>query len=676
MEDTLDEFVVKIALDASAFAQGQRQAADSMKKTQEDLTKRGKLMEQSGKNVSQTLVSIRNEFLALGAAIIGSQGIKQFVEQMTAANVALANFSATINVAPQYVYGLNAAIKELGGSADDGANLLGALNKQIKDAQLQGGRLPASLTTLAGMVNMRLDQTHGPVEYLRSLAAAAKALADQGPESAAKASALLASGGFDTAQITAMEKYGAAIDKVASDRAKFGPSPEDFTSSKEFVQLWTQFGEEMGKLYQDTLPHLLGPINGLLGIINSALDRLNAYNRGDAASPSKQFLSNPRPGPEGNGMGGNLDPNAIDGVTVGGNPPVQSGGARAAGGPVTSGKRYLVGEQGPELFTPGSSGAITSNASLGGSVEVDGRPVSHGNPMPVTLTTREGDGPQSLWEWLFGKNAGGGGAAAGSGSSVVASLGNAASKLFGGSGVGNLPNGDNPTPGTATAGSVVSRLMKDYGFTRDQAVGAAGVMGYESGDFRVMQERGQSPGRGGWGWAQWTGPRRTSFMNWANEHKLDPASDAANYGFLQHELATNYASVVPIMRQQKSVDDAAYAWERHFEGMTEGGPGIPAFGAHIAKARQYDRLLPQNIGSATPDYPDHGFHGRSFPSALSLSSMGGQHNVTSSSTSNALHVGRIDVNAPRATNAAEIAGGISNALKMNMFAMLAQSGQI
>lgn len=39
-------------------------------------------------------------------------------------------------------------------------------------------------------------------------------------------------------------------------------------------------------------------------------------------------------------------------------------GARASGGPVAAGQTYLVGEKGPELFTPASDGAITSNAAL------------------------------------------------------------------------------------------------------------------------------------------------------------------------------------------------------------------------------------------------------------------------------------------------------------------------
>ena len=42
------------------------------------------------------------------------------------------------------------------------------------------------------------------------------------------------------------------------------------------------------------------------------------------------------------------------------------GGFRASGGPVTGGTSYIVGERGPELFTPNTSGAIVPNGALGG----------------------------------------------------------------------------------------------------------------------------------------------------------------------------------------------------------------------------------------------------------------------------------------------------------------------
>ena len=45
-------------------------------------------------------------------------------------------------------------------------------------------------------------------------------------------------------------------------------------------------------------------------------------------------------------------------------------GAKAAGGPVRGGKSYMVGERGPEMFTPGVSGMITPNHALGGSTSI------------------------------------------------------------------------------------------------------------------------------------------------------------------------------------------------------------------------------------------------------------------------------------------------------------------
>lgn len=51
-------------------------------------------------------------------------------------------------------------------------------------------------------------------------------------------------------------------------------------------------------------------------------------------------------------------------------------GARAAGGPVNSGLSYLVGEKGPEIFTPSTSGSITPNNMIGS-----------GGGSPITIQT-------------------------------------------------------------------------------------------------------------------------------------------------------------------------------------------------------------------------------------------------------------------------------------------------
>ena len=62
-------------------------------------------------------------------------------------------------------------------------------------------------------------------------------------------------------------------------------------------------------------------------------------------------------------------------------------GERANGGPVGRGSTYLVGERGPELFTPGTSGNITPNNALGGgSITVN---VNGGDPNSIVRALQQ-----------------------------------------------------------------------------------------------------------------------------------------------------------------------------------------------------------------------------------------------------------------------------------------------
>jgi hypothetical protein len=47
------------------------------------------------------------------------------------------------------------------------------------------------------------------------------------------------------------------------------------------------------------------------------------------------------------------------------------GGGRASGGPVSGGTSYLVGERGPEIFTPRSNGSIIPNRAMGGGTVIN-----------------------------------------------------------------------------------------------------------------------------------------------------------------------------------------------------------------------------------------------------------------------------------------------------------------
>lgn len=82
------------------------------------------------------------------------------------------------------------------------------------------------------------------------------------------------------------------------------------------------------------------------------LKRVALAAMAEIAQASLRALFNP-PGASGGGLGAGLL-NGIGGVISG----LLGAPGRATGGPVTAGRGYLVGERGPELFVPGSSGRI------------------------------------------------------------------------------------------------------------------------------------------------------------------------------------------------------------------------------------------------------------------------------------------------------------------------------
>jgi hypothetical protein len=63
-------------------------------------------------------------------------------------------------------------------------------------------------------------------------------------------------------------------------------------------------------------------------------------------------------------------------------------GTRASGGPVMGGGTYLVGERGPELFTPSSSGNITPNNALGGGANITVN-VNGGDPNSIVRALQQ-----------------------------------------------------------------------------------------------------------------------------------------------------------------------------------------------------------------------------------------------------------------------------------------------
>ena len=130
---------------------------------------------------------------------------------------------------------------------------------------------------------------------------------------------------------------------------------EKNNQAKQLVENARMIEESFKSLTQNISTDLAQGIQGLIRGTSTLNDVLNnVLNKMIDAAFNMAFFGN---------AGGTL----TKGLGLFGN---LFGGLLASGGPAKAGKSYIVGEKGPELFTPGISGMVSPNSALGGSTNV------------------------------------------------------------------------------------------------------------------------------------------------------------------------------------------------------------------------------------------------------------------------------------------------------------------
>jgi hypothetical protein len=151
---------------------------------------------------------------------------------------------------------------------------------------------------------------------------------------------------------------------------------------------------------------------------------------------------------------------------------------------------------------------------------------------------------------------------------------------------------------------LIGKLIADFKLEDFQAAGICGN-GYQESMLRAVLEDDNivtSPTRG-IGWFQWTGPRHRAFVAYCAGAKLDWTSDDAEYGFLQHELETDYAHVLGHLRPTTTLANATQIFERYYEGagvvqmahrLTGAQIALDAWRAQQSAAAVASRTIPTN----------------------------------------------------------------------------------
>lgn len=141
---------------------------------------------------------------------------------------------------------------------------------------------------------------------------------------------------------------------------------------------------------------------------------------------------------------------------------------------------------------------------------------------------------------------------------------------------------------------MMGRLQEDLDLTDFQAAALLGNLAQETRNFTHLQQVGGPS----YGYSQWLGSRKRAFLAYA-ERNGGKRSFEANYGFLLHEIRTEYPDMVDRIRDAQTVDAATRIFMREFLRPSKRHANLPA------RVRYAERYLVGDYSDAGCLGPDH-----------------------------------------------------------------------
>lgn len=119
----------------------------------------------------------------------------------------------------------------------------------------------------------------------------------------------------------------------------------------------------------------------------------------------------------------------------------------------------------------------------------------------------------------------------------------------------------------AKAPKLMARLIDMLNISIEDAAAIVGNAGHESAGFTKLQEIAPTVkgSRGGYGWFQWTGPRRRAFEAFCAKNHMKPHTDEANTAFVIHELRTTERPALSKLRAARGLQAKVIAFEKGYE---------------------------------------------------------------------------------------------------------------
>lgn len=205
MPTVIDELVVTLGLDPKNFTQGQREAVDAAKKTQEQLEQGAKNTEDATRRVSMSINDLRRTAVDMFALFSGGKGVVDFVSGIVKADASVGRLSRSLGTSATDIAKWQAVSRMFGGDAQSMAASFTSMTDAFTGFKLgQMSQTVADLRAISTAGGILISPDDSTTEKFLKLSENMKNIYNQGPDGQARAGYLGRRLGLDPAMIDIM----------------------------------------------------------------------------------------------------------------------------------------------------------------------------------------------------------------------------------------------------------------------------------------------------------------------------------------------------------------------------------------------------------------------------------------------------------------------------------------
>ncbi len=291
MPTVIESLVVELGLDPKKFTQGQKDAIESFKRSQDAAILLGKNIEREGNRVGDVFAKLKSEALGLVTIFLGGKGIKDFVGYVTSLDAATGRVAYTMNQSAKEVSAWEGASAQLGGQVGGITSAMQGLSGAMNQFMLTGqGPFLAVMTHLGISL---FDQNHRlktASEMFLEIADSVHKLNMSDPARAAATLSMIPGANQDSVNLM-IKGRGALEGLLDASRKAGGTTQESVESAAEYqkqLALLDRSATSLGR----TLLTMVAP--GLAAVFSQLTKLLNAWRAEPGGAEDKLAGANSR----------------------------------------------------------------------------------------------------------------------------------------------------------------------------------------------------------------------------------------------------------------------------------------------------------------------------------------------------------------------------------------------